>query len=244
VTAARLAGWAGDARLPALDRCLALAALAAARSDARHHRPRPRRRRRQPTPSGPAPPPRPATTSFAGLLRDPSPRVRAAASFVLAACPRARPARDPGPRRRPRDVTRPAPRRPPHRPRRPRPPAIPARPPCTWHLLDAGEPTRHDASEALGWVDRDLAPDRHRPPEPAPPGPRPRRPPLAAPARRRAPAPPDATIQLHPSRFSNRNFAIPPRDPRTPRNQSRIFPSAPALLSSSACPPRRPATTS
>ena len=146
---ARLAGWAGDPALPALDRCLALAALGrsevplatitlhAAASDL------------LPTIRSCAAAAARDDELLAGLLRDPSPRVRAAASYTLAACPvRVSPAtrasaallavRDPHPGvlRAAQATLTPGPR-----------------PACTWQLLDAGEPRARAPSEALAWVD-------------------------------------------------------------------------------------------
>lgn len=146
---ARLAGWVGTPGLPALDRCLALAALTrsdtalarttlgAAASD------------RQPVIRACAAAAARDEALLAGLLRDPSPRVRATASYSLAACPvpvdastRASAAllavRDPHPgvmRTAQATLTR------------------DPKPPCTWQMLDAGEPRARAPSEALGWID-------------------------------------------------------------------------------------------
>lgn len=146
---ARLAGWVAAPGLPALDRCLALAALtrsdtplatttlAAAASDL------------QPVIRACAAAAARDNELLAGLLRDPSPRVRASASYSLAACPTAvdrstqasvalLAVRDPHPGvlRAAQASLDPGPR-----------------PPCAWQLLDAGEPRARAPSEALGWVD-------------------------------------------------------------------------------------------
>ena len=158
VTHARLAGWAGDASLAALDRCLALAALTRghARSGADLART---------ALAAAAADPRPAlracaaaaTTDdaqLAALLRDGSPRVRAVASFHVAACPlrlsRSTQAavavlavRDthPGVVRTAQAALG-----------RLRAPSLEF---CSWQLLDLGEPRPRTQTEVagLGWVD-------------------------------------------------------------------------------------------
>jgi len=90
VTPAHLAGWVTDPGLAPIDRCLALAGLGRvdrAHADLRDETHAAAASDRDPTMRGCA-----ATTTrdaptLAGLLHDPSPRVRALASFTLAACP-------------------------------------------------------------------------------------------------------------------------------------------------------------
>jgi len=181
VTAAHLARWTADATLAPLDRCLALAALA---------RPRPGK----PHPHVTATVARAAAdldpavracaaietrdpVDFAGLLRDDSPRVRATAAFVLASCPRRVPlatqslvaamaTRDPHPGvlRTARVALAAL--------------ATPPTAPCTWQLLDVGEPTRQGAA-TIGWIDLTWQPTAEATAEPAsrPSGPEPASPP-------------------------------------------------------------------
>lgn len=146
---ARLASWVGETGLAAIDRCLALAALgrtdsplaasslAAAASDL------------QPAIRACAALAARDDALLAGLLRDPSPRVRASASYTLAACPVRS---SPGTRASAALLAV----------RDPHPGVLLAaqaalaadtRPACTWQLLDAGDPRARAPSEALGWVD-------------------------------------------------------------------------------------------
>ncbi|MBK9755152.1 MAG: HEAT repeat domain-containing protein [Nannocystis sp.] len=146
---ARLASWVGDPGLAAIDRCLALAALgrsdsplaasslAAAASDL------------QPAIRACAAMAARDDVLLAGLLRDPSPRVRASASYTLAACPVRS---SPGTRASAALLAV----------RDPHPGVLLAaqaalaadtRPACRWQLLDAGDPRARAPSEALGWVD-------------------------------------------------------------------------------------------
>jgi len=164
VTAARLATWSADASLPALDRCLALAALARGEHDARATAAIARAAAdASPSVRACAAVETRDPVDFAGLLRDGSPRVRATAAFVLAACPRRVPpatqaivadlaTRDPHP-----GVLRTA------RAALARLQS-PHNTPCTWHLRDAGEPTRNDAT-SLGWVDATWQPTDTAEPE-------------------------------------------------------------------------------
>lgn len=152
VSHAHLAALAGDPSLAAGDRCLALAALA---------RPRPGKPSATVTAaiSRAAADHSPDVRACAaaetrdpadldGLLRDESPRVRATAAFVLAACPRPLPAstqsriaalaaRDPHP-----GVLRSAQAALTHLGDR--------ETTCAWHLREVGEPTRNTS---LGWID-------------------------------------------------------------------------------------------
>lgn len=152
VTPATLAGWAADPGLAPIDRCLALASLG--RVDRTHADLRDRANAAAASDRDPAMRACAATTArdgstLAGLLRDPSPRVRALASFTAAACPidlerdtRADLARlalvDPHP-----GVARAAAAALLHPPGGDR---------CRWQLLDAGEATQGD-EPGPGWVD-------------------------------------------------------------------------------------------
>ncbi len=155
LTPARLAGWSGDLTLAPLDRCLALAALA--RTDRAHAHLRVTALTAAASDLSPAIRACAAAAArdpvtLAGLLHDPSPRVRALASFTLAACHVDLPAdihaelarlalTDPHP-----GVAQAA-------------AAATLRPslagPCRWQLVDAGEPTVRNTSTdpGLGWVD-------------------------------------------------------------------------------------------
>ena len=158
VTHARLAAWAGDPGLAVLDRCLALAALT-------HGHARSGADLAAATLAAVAADPRPAMRAcaaaatdddplLAALLRDESPRVRAAASFHVAACPlppgratQATIARlaaqdtHPGVVRAAQAALA--------RLRAPSPER------CDWQLIDLGEPRPRTQAEGagLGWVD-------------------------------------------------------------------------------------------
>ena len=95
LTPARLAGWVADPGLAPIDRCLALAGLG--RADRAHAELRDRTLAAAASDRDPTMRACAATTAragttlagtiLAGLLHDPSPRVRALASFTVAACP-------------------------------------------------------------------------------------------------------------------------------------------------------------
>jgi hypothetical protein len=152
VTPAQLAGWAADPGLAPLDRCLALAGLG--RVDRTHAALRDRAIAAAAADRDPAMRACAATATrtssiLAGLLRDPSPRVRALAGFTVAACPVGRErdtaaelARlalaDPHPgvaRAAAAALVRPHPGE-----------------PCRWQLVDAGEAGPGDEA-GPGWVD-------------------------------------------------------------------------------------------
>lgn len=156
LTAARLATWSADRSLTPLDRCLALVVLA----HPRRHKPGAHitaavaraAADRNPGVRACAAALTRDPGDFAGLLRDASPRVRASAAHVLAACPRrVSPAtqsvvaqlatRDPHP-----GVLRTA-RLALTALQSPRASAA-----CTWQLQDTGEPTRQSAGSP-GWID-------------------------------------------------------------------------------------------
>lgn len=90
VTPARLAGWVSDPGLAPIDRCLALAGLGRvdrAHADLRDETHAAAASDRDPLIRACAAATTRDATTLAGLLHDPSPRVRALASFTLAACP-------------------------------------------------------------------------------------------------------------------------------------------------------------
>ncbi len=90
VTPARLAGWVGDPGLAPIDRCLALAGLARVdrtHADLRDETLAAAAADRDPSMRACAAATTRDATILAGLLHDPSPRVRALASFTVAACP-------------------------------------------------------------------------------------------------------------------------------------------------------------